>query len=530
MSTASLDSGLPLGETLDQARERHRREWLGFLAISMGSFIAILDIQIVASSINQIQAGLSASADEIQWVQTAYLIAEVIAIPLSGYLSRLMSTRLYFTLSALGFTLASLACVLAWDLPSMILFRTLQGFLGGGMIPTAFAAMFLLFPEAKRRALPQLIGGLMAILAPSIGPSVGGYLTGIASWHWLFLVNLGPGLLCAWGVWSTVRLDQPQPQIFKLTDWPGLAFLALFLGCLTYALDEGPRVDWFANRSVALCSLLAAVGGALFFWRMFSCDHPIVDLRAFRNRNFALTSLVSLVLGMSMFTLIYLTPLFLGRVRGYSALQIGEVMAVQGMAMFLTAPLAGRLSRRMDPRQVIAVGLVLVATGSWLNGHMSADWGHAQFLWPQVLRGAGMIFAFIPMTNLALGTLPSEAVKNASGLYTVTRNLGGAIGLALVGTLLNGRLWLHWQDLAATLHSERSGVYDYLHGAAAQLGPGGESDPRALGLLNQLAQQQALTMAYNDMYLLLSALVAATLLLVPLIEKPRPDTEVGVAH
>jgi len=511
-------------------RARRRREWLGFLAISMGSFIAILDIQIVASSINQIQAGLSASADEIQWVQTSYLIAEVIAIPLSGYMARLLSTRVYFTLSALGFTLASLLCACAWDLPSMVCFRILQGFLGGGMIPTAFAAMFLLFREDRRRALPQLIGGLMAILAPSMGPTFGGYITSVASWHWLFLVNLVPGLLCAYGVWTLVDLDRPKPEMLRLTDWAGLVFMALFLGGLTYTLDEGPRADWFADRSVAVCAVLAAAGGALFFWRAFTSVHPIVDLRAFRNRNFALTSLVSILLGMTMFTLNYLTPLFLGRVRGYDSLQIGEVLMIQGCSMFLSAPVVSRLSRRMDPRMVIAIGVALAASGSWLNGHMTADWGHHEFILPQVLRGIGMIFAFIPMTNLALGTMAIDEVNNASGLYTLMRNIGGAIGLALVATLLDTRYQLHWQSINESLSLSRPMVREFIDSTGALLAPGsGDGSGLGLAMLARLAQRQALTIAYNDMYLLLSATVASTLLLVPLLAKPKAEVSRG-AH
>lgn len=519
------------GVTLSDAeRARRRREWLGFLAISMGSFIAILDIQIVASSINQIQAGLSASADEIQWVQTSYLIAEVIAIPLSGYMARLLSTRVYFTLSALGFTLASLLCAGAWDLPSMVAFRILQGFLGGGMIPTAFAAMFLLFREDKRRALPQLVGGLMAILAPSLGPSFGGYITSVASWHWLFLVNLLPGLVCAYGVWTLVDIDRPRPEMLKLTDWAGLIFMALFLGGTTYTLDEGPRTDWFADGSVVISATMAILGGALFFWRAFSSDHPIVNLRAFRNRNFALTSLVSILLGMSIFTLNYLTPLFLGRVRGYDSLQIGEVLMLQGVSMFLAAPIVSRLSQRMDPRLVIAIGVVLVVCGSWLNGHMTADWGYGEFILPQVLRGVGMIFAFIPMTNLALGTMPIEEVNNASGLYTLMRNIGGAIGLALVATLLNERFQLHAQIINESLQLGRPVVREFINHAGQLLAPGATGDPVVgIAMLAQLAKRQALTMAYNDMYLLLSAAVAMTLLMVPLLAKPKAEVA-NAAH
>src|ERR1700757_504036 len=185
---------------------------LGFWAMALGSFMAVLDIQIVASSINQIRAGLSASVDEIQWVQTSYLIAEVIVIPLSGYLSRMLSTRVYFVISAAGFTLTSIACAGAWSLGSMAVFRVLQGLFGGGMIPTAFASMFILFPDARQRAVPQMLSGMMTMTASSLGPTIGGYVTDALSWHWLFLLNLGPGIACAWLVWTLADIDRPQPE------------------------------------------------------------------------------------------------------------------------------------------------------------------------------------------------------------------------------------------------------------------------------------------------------------------------------
>ncbi|MCX7062294.1 MAG: DHA2 family efflux MFS transporter permease subunit [Gammaproteobacteria bacterium] len=516
-------AGIARNDDAARAKARARRDWWGFMAMSIGAFMAVLDIQIVASSINQIQAGLSASIDEIQWVQTAYLIAEVIAIPLSGYLARLLSTRVYFVISAVGFTLASVACALAWDLGSMVCFRVLQGFLGGGMIPTSFAAMFLLFPDDRDRARPQLVGGMLTMMAPALGPTVGGYITAFVSWHWLFLINLVPGLICAWGVWRLVDVDRPRPEMFRLTDWPGLLLMATFLASLEYTLDEGPRHDWLSERSVAITATLAVIGGALFFWRSFTAEHPIVDLRAFRNRNFALTSLVSSLIGLCMFTLSYVTPVFLGQVRGYNSLQIGEIMMVQGLSMVFAAPLVARLSRRMDPRLVIAIGLALLAIGAFVNGHLTAEWGYGEFLLPQILRGCGLIFAFIPMTNLALGTLPLSEVNNASGLYTLTRNLGGAVGLALVATMINERTWLHWQTLAESTRASREPVRAMLLGPH-QAGTVAE-DP--LLTIARLAQQQATAMSYADIYLLLSAAVVFALLFVPLLAKPRAAADLA---
>ncbi|HZR34188.1 MAG TPA: DHA2 family efflux MFS transporter permease subunit [Nevskia sp.] len=507
----------------DAARAARRRAGLGFWAMALGSFMAILDIQIVASSINEIRAGLSASVDEIQWVQTSYLIAEVIAIPLSGYLARMLSTRIYFVLCAVGFTLSSLACAGAWSLGSMVVFRVLQGLLGGGMIPTAFATMFILFPDTRSRAVPQVLTGMLTMTASSLGPSIGGYVTDALSWHWLFLLNLVPGVICGWAVWNFVDIDRPQPRMFRQFDLWGLVFMAMFLGGLEYTLDDGPRHDWFSEDSVAVCAMMAAAGGALFFWRAFSAAHPLVDLRSFRNRNFAVTSLVSTVLGMGMFTLIYLTPVFLGQVRGYNPLQIGEVMMIQGGTMFLSAPLVGRLQMKFDPRLVIGLGLVLIGIGTWINGQVTADWGIAQFALPQALRGTGFVCSFIPLTGLALGTLPPSDVHNASGLFNVTRNLGGALGLAVITTLINQRTWLHWQQLAESTRLSREPVREALGSMQALLDPqlGAASQAGSFGMLAQQAQLQAATLTYGDMYRLLAVCVFGAILLLPLLEKPR---------
>ena len=204
-----------------QEKAAYRRAWSAFCALIFGNFMAILDIQIVASSLNELQAGMSASSSEIAWVQTSYLIAEVIAIPLSGYLSRMMSTRIYFVISAVGFALSSLACALAWNLPSLLVFRTLQGFLGGGMIPTTMAALFMLFPLEKRTT-PIVLVSMASTLAPAVGPTLGGYLTNHFSWHWMFLINLAPALIIASIVWAYLDIDKPDWKLWHVIDWLGL--------------------------------------------------------------------------------------------------------------------------------------------------------------------------------------------------------------------------------------------------------------------------------------------------------------------
>jgi DHA2 family multidrug resistance protein len=499
------------------------------MAITIGSFVAMLDIQIVASSLNQIQAGLSASVDEIQWVQTSYLIAEVVAVPLAGFLAPLLSTRVLYALSCLGFTVASMACAFAWNLPSMIVFRALQGFLGGGMLPASYAAMYMLFPDQKQLRLAQMVGGMASTLAPAIGPTFGGYITESLSWNWLFLINFIPGILCAVIVWNHLHVDQPRPELLNTLDRWSVVLMALFLGCLEYALDDGPRHDWFESQSIALCTGIAVVAGVLFFWRNFTVPGSIVDLRVFRNRNFALSSFISSLLGVSLFTLVYITPVFLGEVRGFNAQQIGEVMMVQGIALLLSAPLGAWISSALDPRLTIFSGLALYALGSYLNAALTGDWGFSEFVLPQLLRGAGLMISFIPMMNLALGTLPARDLNNASALFTVVRNLGGALGLAAVTTLINHRTWTHWQHLAEVTTLSRPAVRDALGGMETALAPSlGDAAPLgAVANLVQQAQLQAMTMTFADMYLIVAWCSALPLLVVPLIRKPERDVGMG---
>lgn len=496
------------------------RRIFAFVAMIFGMFMAILDIQIVSASLAEIQAGLSASSDEIAWVQTAYLIAEVIMIPLSGYLSRAFSTRVFFSVAAAGFTIASVLCAMSSSISEMILWRAVQGFIGGGMIPGVFAAAFTIFPASKRPIVSPLIG-LVATLAPTIGPTVGGYLSSAFSWHWLFLVNVVPGICVSIAAWTLIDFDQPQKGLLKRFDWLGLIGMAGFLGSLEYVLEEGTRLDWFESHEIVFFSVVMIFGAALFFWRALTRDDPLVDLYAFTNRNFAFGSLFSFCMGIGLYGLTYLYPVYLGRIRGYDALQIGETMFVTGLCMFLTAPIAGRLSQAIDPRVQMMIGFAGFALGTWIATGITADWDFYELLVPQILRGVSLMLCMVPINNLALGTLPPAQLKNASGLYNLTRNLGGAVGLALINTLLNTRTDLH----IARLHESVAAGRQVAEEAIAQtmqrfLDFGDAAERMALALINQRAHKQALIMAFGDVFLGLTFIFASLVLLALLMRKP----------
>jgi DHA2 family multidrug resistance protein len=498
---------------------------LPFAVMCVGMFAALLDIQIVAASLQQIGGGLSAAQDRIGWVQTAYLIAEIIVIPLSGWLTRVFSTRWLFAVSAAGFTVASLLCGLAWSIDSMILFRALQGMLGASMVPTVFTSSFHYF-QGRRRVYSAAVIGTIASLAPTLGPVIGGWITDTLDWRWLFYINLLPGLFVTVAVAMLVRIDRPEPALLKGADYPGMILLALALGCLEYVLEEGARWNWFDDATIRTCTVIAAVSGLLFVWRSLTFARPVVDLRALADRNFALGSLLSFVTGIGIFSTIYLTPLFLGYVRGFDARQIGMAVFSTGAASLIGVPVYVALGRRVDLRWLMMFGLALFAASMWSFSFITHDWGASQLLVPQVLRGFPQVFAVAPAVTLGLGSLPPERLKYASGLFNMMRNLGGAVGIALCGAVLNDRTNAHFLAIASTLTPANGAMERLLRGLgaryAALLGGPAAGHAAALERLWQLAYREAATMAYADAFraLMLAFLVAT--LAVPLLRKVAP--------
>jgi MFS transporter, DHA2 family, multidrug resistance protein len=500
------------------------RRIAAFVAMVFGMFMAILDIQIVSASLSEIQAGISASADEIPWVQTSYLIAEVVMIPLSGFLSRALSTRYLFVISAAGFTLTSVLCSTASSIEEMIVWRALQGFIGGGMIPTVFASAFSIFPRSMQNIISPIIG-LVATLAPTIGPTVGGYLTDLYSWHWLFLVNVVPGIAVTAISWVLIDFDEPHFKLLEDFDWPGLVFMAGFLGTLEYVLEEGPGDNWFDSDLIAIAAVVCAVSGVAFFARVLTARTPVVDLSVFKDRNFWTGSLFGFVLGIGLYGLTYLYPVYLARVRGYSALQIGETMFITGLCMFVMAPISGQLMRRgADPRIMLALGFAGFAVGTWQASMMTKDWDFNELLIPQILRGISLMLIMIPVTNTALGTTAPEKLKNASGLFNLMRNLGGAFGLAIINTLINKRLDLHLARLHEQVAWGRSAAEEALAKLTMQMARfGSDASLAATKKLSGLVRLQATVMSIADVFTALTILFLAIAVLAPLMRKPSPQ-------
>jgi len=496
------------------------RTVFAFLAMVFGMFMAILDIQVVSASLSEIQAGLSAGPDEIAWVQTSYLVAEVVMIPLSGFLGRLLSTRVLFTISAAGFTLASMLAATATNMNQMIIYRAFQGFIGGGMIPSVFAAAFTVFPPSKRPIVSPMIG-LVATLAPTIGPTIGGYLSHAFSWHWLFLINVIPGIGVTIAAWTLIDFDEGDPSLLKRFDWAGLIGMATFLGSMEYVLEEGPQYDWLQDQSVFIFFIAMVVGGLVFFFRAFTAKQPIVDLSAFKDINFTFGSVFSFVMGIGLYGLTYLFPLYLGRVRGYDSLMIGEAVFVSGAAMFVTAPISGMLSRKVDPRVMLLVGFLGFAVGTWMMTGITPDWDYDQIFWPQVFRGVSLMLCMVTINNVALGTLPPERLKNASGLFNLTRNLGGAVGLALINTVLIHRSDMHYERLSEHVNWSNSEALRQLKMMGQNLAAHGlDSTTGAIAQMAGKIRLQAQVLSFLDVFYLLTVLFASLAVFAVLMRKP----------
>jgi len=498
---------------------------LPFAVMCVGMFIALLDIQIVASSLQDIGGGLSAAQDQISWVQTAYLIAEIIVIPLSGWLTRVFSTRWLFTASAIGFTASSMLCGLAWNIDSMIVFRALQGLLGASMIPTVFTSSFHYF-EGPKRVYSAAVIGTIASIAPTLGPVIGGYITDAFNWHWLFYINLVPGILVALGTATMVKIDKPDLSLLKEADYPGILLMAVGLGTLEYFLEEGTRWNWFSDFTITVCAWTAGISLIAFIVRSLMVRNPVVDFRALANRNFALGCIASFTVGIGIFSTIYLTPLFLGYVRGYSAWQTGIAVFSTGAASVAGVPIYIWLAKRYDLRWIMMFGLAMFAVAMWSFSYITSLWGGSELLWPQILRGIPQVFCVAPSVSLGLGSLPPARLKYASGLFNMMRNLGGAVGIAVCGAMLNDRTNYHFNVLASNLTDASGPTTRLLTGITQRftsiLGSPLAGQQAALRELWAVTYREAETLSYADAFrAVMVAFILATCLM-PLMKKVTP--------
>ncbi|WP_156681385.1 DHA2 family efflux MFS transporter permease subunit [Sphingomonas profundi] len=488
--------------------------WLAVAAGTLGAFMATLDISIVNSSLPTIQGEIGASGTEGTWIATAYLVAEIVVIPLSGWLERLLGLRTLLLIAATLFTIFSMVCGISTTLPMMIVGRVGQGFTGGALIPTAMTIIATRLPR-DQQPIGNALFGCTVILGPVIGPVIGGWLTENVSWHYAFFINLPVGatlitLLLVALPHQRSRLDQ-----LRQADWLGIAGLAFGLGGLTVVLEEGEREQWFSSPTIGLLSVISAVGFVLLAIGQLTARKPVIRLALLRDRQFGSVVVMVTVVGMVIYGTSYTIPQFLSGIAGYNSLQAGEIVLLAGVPSLLLMPFTPFLIRFVDIRAAVAFGLVILAISAFLEtGLTSLSTGEA-FVDSQLLRGVGTIFVMMFLNQAAIRSVPPELAGDAAGLYNAARNLGGSLALAGIAVIQDQRVWLHSRRIEESLSANGVDVQAYMAGQAQMLG-GQAAAYRSLG---NTIQVQALTMTYIDLFWILSVGIVAVM---PLILFLRP--------
>ncbi len=499
------------------------------LAVMGAALMAVIDISIVNVALTDIRASFGTPLDQIAWVSTGYMMANVVIIPMTGWLQKRFGYKRYFTASVLIFTAASALCGLAWNLPSLVAFRILQGMGGGAIIPTAQSILFARYPR-KEHTMAGALFGLGAVTGPLLGPTLGGYLIEYVSWHWIFLINVPVGLLVATLVWKHV--DEPGwVKTESPIDVTGIALLAAGMGSLQYVLEEGNRNDWFHSVEITVLAAVAVISLVTFVTHELETEHPIVDLRVFANRAYTAATGVNFLLGMALFGASYLFSLYCGTVMRYTALDIGKVFLVAGVAQIIMMPLVGRFAPRFDGRFLLAIGVIVTTVSLFMTTSFTAEAGFWNLAAPRVVQGIGMSLLFIPLSVLALSDVPAERRGNATGLFNLTRELGGSIGTAWMGMQIANGTKIQGAALAEKIDVYHQPAVEQL-GALQQSVGQRTTDPlhAAYQLLQMRLDLQGLVRMFNHAFALTAGVFAAAIVLVFLLKRPDPNVVVEGAH
>jgi MFS transporter, DHA2 family, multidrug resistance protein len=500
------------------------KTWIAVLGATLGAFMAVLNIQIVNASLADIQGAIGAGIDDGGWISTSYLIAEIVVIPLSGWLAQVFSVRRYLLTNAVLFLVLSAACALAQDLPQMIALRAVQGFTGGVLIPMAFTLIITLLPKGKQ-PIGLALFALSATFAPAIGPTIGGYLTENWGWQYIFYVNLAPGALMVGMLYFSLDAKPMKLSLLREGDWPGIITMAIGLAALQTVLEEGNKDDWLGSPFIVRLSVISAVSLTVFLWIELTAKKPLLNLRLLFRRNFGFGILANFLLGIALYGSVYILPVYLSRIQGYNAEQIGMVLAWTGLPQLLLIPLVPRLMQRFDPRLVIGVGFTLFAASNFFNIYMTSDYATDQLFWPDVVRAIGQALVMAPLSAVATAGIEPENAGSASGLFNMMRNLGGAVGIAVLQTFLTKREQFHSNVLMQSVSIFGQATRDRIDQLTQYFVNHGMIDRadavhRAYVAIGHIVQKQAFVLAFSDTFYLLGATLIVALIATLLLRKP----------
>ena len=492
-------------------------KWIVALTVMLPTLMVIIDTSVVNVSLDHIRGSLSAGVDESTWSITSYLAANAVIIPMTGWLSRFFGRKRFLMVSILLFTISSLLCGLAWNIQSLIFFRVLQGLAGGSLQPISQSILLETFPPAQH-GTAMAIFGMGTMFGPIMGPLMGGWITDNWSWHWIFFINIPIGILSmAMSLWF-IRDPHYMKRTVTSVDYWGLMLLSIWVGCLQMVLDKGQREDWFASDFIMVLTMIAIAAFVLFIFVELYAEHPIVDLKVFLSYSFLSGNIVIFFVMAGLFGSIVLLPIYLQSLMGYTASLAGMILGPGGIAVFLVMPIVGWSIRVVNPKLIVAIGIVIIAYANYLMSgfNMSADF--MSIIWPRVVMSTGMGMVFIPLTTISLSSTPKEEMGNATSVFNLVRNLGGSVGVAFAATMLSRGMQIHQAHLSEHITSFDLGYQSAVNGSAQLLSLRGMDPVTALqggagAIYNELLRQ-AYMLSFNDVFYVLTIIMICMLPLI----------------
>ena len=506
-------------------------KWIIAITVMLPTLIEIIDTSVVNVSLDHIRGSLSATIDESTWTITSYLVSNAIIIPMTGWLSRVFGRKKYLISSIALFTVASLFCGLAWNLQSLVFFRVLQGIGGGALQPISQAILLESFPR-KQHGMAMAIFGIGIMFGPIIGPLLGGWVTDNWSWHWIFFINVPIGVLSILMVMFFIYNPPYMKKMKMKIDYWGLTFLALGLGCLQVILDRGQQDDWFSSHFIVWLAAISFISLVLFLMVEFFAEHPIMNLRTFKNISFTTGCIVMFFAFFNLFGSIVLLPIYLQTLMGYTAYLAGVVLGPGGMATLIAMPVAGRLVTKVNPKGLLASGIIVGAYSTYLMSEFNLYASLWTVIWPRIVLGVGMGLLFIPLTTMTMSTISKENMGNATAIYNLLRNLGGSFGVAFVTTMAARRAQFHQSQLISNLTPFDRTYQNALHNAGQffhQQGfPAAVAPQAGAGAIYGQLQRQVHMMSFNDAFHLLSLFMIIIVPLVLLMRQGKGEAPAGM--